>query len=668
MSSNTMSSPWLEDVYGEEVPAFIEADGPVIRVEAGPGTGKTFGLVRRVQRIMHPDGLNVAGEKVLVVAFNRVIAKELRRAIDQQISDSPHSGEPTIQTVHALCLKVMGSDLRLLLPHEREAMLYDVRCMREELKQTIGSHKKCDQALRDHEADIETYDELWATVEKWLIRHKAQLISQLPRTLFERLYAGDFVDQKYRHVIVDEYQDLTPGEQRLFMELTESDGNFVALGDPRQSIYKFRGNDIDGLVNLEALFGSTGKQILDFSIAECRRCPPEIVNAANKLMVLEGAKKMEPASQISANTHVVVWNSLKEEAEGMAAAIVNNIRANPQSDSNGGLGHLAMVTRRAFGYQLRDEIQKLDSEITVDISFSESLLESWSVREAFLFFCLLVDPDAPTWRAWFSYRDPVDGKSFRATERNADAYLKFLDACNDQIIQEEVMACADRPSKPGGVGGVVIWERAKRFRDLLAQWSGVDGQNLITQLFDMTKWSDTDEIDTAGADMMLLREKALEIYKDLTTDGDISQPNTLKQIARQLRYQIATREPFVTDNIPDLEITTLWGAKGLTAYHVYIIGLSNEAIPGKRRDEYPGTDEEHFDEQKRLFYVSITRSKKTLVLSRARWIPNTKAKRLGLPMKFSSDNISQTERCTFLSSIRSCLPKAKEGKDWSGCV
>lgn len=58
------TAPWNNDVEGTDTLAFINVDTPVLRVEAGPGTGKTFGLIRRVQRIVHPDGLNVSGSDV----------------------------------------------------------------------------------------------------------------------------------------------------------------------------------------------------------------------------------------------------------------------------------------------------------------------------------------------------------------------------------------------------------------------------------------------------------------------------------------------------------------------------------------------------------------------------------------------------------------------------
>jgi superfamily I DNA/RNA helicase len=178
-----MSKPWNEGVRGTQVLPLINLDAKTIRVESGPGTGKTFGLVRRVQRILHPDGLGVPGKEVLVVAFNRVIAKQLQAEIATRLESSPHDGEPVIRTVHALCLEVVSTPLRLLLPHEREAMIYDVLTLFPDLTVTYETHKEAEQALRDHEARHAEHMELWQAVRRWLTRHRAQLISDLPGLL-----------------------------------------------------------------------------------------------------------------------------------------------------------------------------------------------------------------------------------------------------------------------------------------------------------------------------------------------------------------------------------------------------------------------------------------------------------------------------------------------------
>ena len=231
--------PWLEGVLGTQVLPIINCDDETIRVEAGPGTGKTFGLLRRVQRILHHDGLAVPGSEVLVVAFNRVIAKQLREDIEECLGTTSENELPVIRTVHALCLQLLSSDLRILLPHERKAMIYDVistypqMCQKFITRPKERIHQKVDQALRDHEAHYERHIELWQAVTQWLVRHKGRLISDLPNLLLDRIKGGDFQEQTFQHVIVDEFQDLTPGEQQLFLELKKGEGSFMALGDPR---------------------------------------------------------------------------------------------------------------------------------------------------------------------------------------------------------------------------------------------------------------------------------------------------------------------------------------------------------------------------------------------------------------------------------------------------
>ena len=466
--AETVTNPWLEKVQGNQVPDIINSDDDIILVEAGPGTGKTFGLVRRVQRILHPQGLGVPGTEVLVVAFNRAIAKQLKEEIDDCLEQSPHKGKPVIRTVHALCLEVMGSSLRILLPHEVEAMIFDILCNYPQLREKYKNQPKAQQAFHNHVAKLENHTPLWQAVQRWLRRHDAELISELPSLLLDKLKGGDFTDRTYQHVIVDEFQDLTLGEQKLFLELRGKRGKFVALGDSRQSIYAFRGNDREGLDKIAKLSISSGHPVRTLSMNECHRCPKQVVEAANQLMGLYRTKAMVPRSNITANTHVVVWKSLLAEAKGMAQAIVRNVQAQPEER------HLVMVTRRQFGYSLREQILKLNPDLKIELSFSENLLETWVVREAFLYFCLFVDADAPTWRAWLGYQNSNDGENFKAPERNADAYLKFLADCQDEITERAVEQLANCSKQPSGTGGKKLWERAKRFLELKKQfqWDG----------------------------------------------------------------------------------------------------------------------------------------------------------------------------------------------------
>ena len=556
--AETVTKPWLENVQGNQVPHIINLDDDIILVEAGPGTGKTFGLVRRVQRILHPQGLGVPGAEVLVVAFNRTIAKQLKQEIDDCLECSPHKGKPVIRTVHALCLEVMGSGLRILLPHEEEAMIFDALCKYQQLRAKYKNQPTAKQAFHNHVAKFENHMQLWQAVGEWLRRHHAQLISELPNLLLDKLQGGDFADKTYQHVIVDKFQDLTPGEQKLFLELRGEGGKFVALGDPRQSIYAFRGNDREGLDKIARLPILSGYPVRKFSMNECHRCPEQVVEAANQLMGLYSTKAMVPRSNIAASTHVVVWKSLVDEAKGMAQTIVRNVQAHPEER------HLVMVTRRQFGYWLREQILKLNPDLKIELSFSESLLETWPVREAFLYFCLFVDADAPTWRAWLGYQNSNDGEDFKAPQRNAGAYLKFLDRCQDEITERAVEQLANCSKQPPGTGGKKLWERAKRFFELKKQfqWDGEDALTLINTVFDTSKWNvnQSSDPETAKIDMELILSKACDIYQEPELENPelekpgLTEQQQLKKVAVRLRYEIATREPFASNEQSDLQV------------------------------------------------------------------------------------------------------------------
>jgi len=664
-----MGEPWNQGIRGEQVLPLINSDADTIRCVAGPGSGKTFGLVRRVERILHPVGLGADGRDVLVVAFNRVIARQLREDIEARLKTFDYTHAPVIRTIHALCVEVIGEALRMLLPHEVDAMLYDVLHQYPAVAKQYKNFRDAQQALRDHEAGHKEHLQLWQGARQWLVRHKAHLVSDLPRLLLARLKGGDFPDKGFGFVIVDEFQDLTAGEQELMFRLRRAGGQLVALGDPRQSIYTFRGNDRQGLAKLEMLVREE-MPVMDIAITECQRCPEQIVVAANKLMALFGVDAMVPVSQLKANIHVVTWKTPEAEAAGMAKAIVANIHARPKDR------HLAMVPRRQFGYWLRDKILELDSNLRVDLGFSEGLLDSWAAREAFLMFCLLVDPDRPTWRAWLGYKSSTTGKDFTPPKRNADAYLQLLASANDAITEIVIEAlAAENRVKTRGSGGTTVWDRAKRFIDLRAKfdWNGEDAPSFVKALFRPEWWIgddyDTEKLEGAVLDLRLLQEKSLGL---LAQEQDRNRPDVplqhLRQVAERLRHQIATNEPLTTDERTDLQVTTLWGAKGVTAEHVYLLGICREAIPGERREEYPGTDAEYIEEQRRLFYVSITRPKTTLVLSRALNVKRGLARQLGLKVKSTGPFWANLTMCPFLEDILSVLPDAVSGESWRGCV
>src|SRR5262249_680980 len=234
---------------------------------------------------------------------------------------------------------------------------------------------------------------------------------------------------------------------------------------------------------------------------------------------------------------------------------------------------------------------------------------------------------------------------------------------------------AEPRAKARGAGGIAIWDRAARFLELRRNftWNTGDAASFLNSVFDPAGWVgaqyDQDRIQSATMDLRLLREKALALLKHEQDRRPEGQPvEHLRAVVERLRHQIATNEPLATGEPSNLQVATMWGAKGVTAEHVYILGVCKEALPGQRRDEYPGTDAEYRDEQRRLFYVSITRAKRTLVISRALRVGRGAAKQLGLTVMTGSRYWADLGMSPFLHDIMGILPAAVQGASWSGCL
>src|SRR5438270_519978 len=127
---------------------------------------------------------------------------------------------------------------------------------------------------------------------------------------------------------------------------------------------------------------------------------------------------------------------------------------------------------------------------------------------------------------------------------------------------------AANDKQPAGGGVKNIWERAKRFIDLRAALSenGDDPHAFIAEVFDSDSWitSETEDAETARLDMRLCFDKVISMLDEIEEAKPKWKAHQhLGDVARRLRYQIATREPFTADETANLQVATLWGAKGV---------------------------------------------------------------------------------------------------------
>jgi DNA helicase-2/ATP-dependent DNA helicase PcrA len=650
------TSPWLRGVEGEQILALITEDVPVLRVPAGPGTGKTFGLRRRVLRLLHPDGVGCDPSRVLVCAFNRVIASDLRKEIEAELA--PFELEPpVIRTIHGLAGLLAGERPRYLLPHEVETMIYDVLQTNERVAREYESKfARAMRALRAHEAGMEDHAALAQAADKWAADHGAKMVGDLPRAVEAALRAGDYAERRFDHVIVDEFQDLTETEARLALALRAPDAEVVALGDKKQSIYAFRGNEQRGL---DALPDLIEEPITDHVMDECRRCHREVVDLANEVMAQYGEPLVDvrgPGSQVCQ----VHFTTPADEHRRIAAEVVRAYRAHPHAR------HLVLVTRRRWGYELREAIREVDEGVNAQTIFSEDILETWPVREAFIFLEILVKNDDPAaLRDWIAYRPPDSaGKKWKAPRRNAAVYQSLRD--DGLLTLVRMREIAEGPVNAlSGSGRGDVHARASRLCSILDEVPEADVRLTVEHVLDPERWLTEANAtpDLARHDLERLRREALRMLDEADEDVPLS------RLVEDLRSRIATREPIGQEETPGVEIVTLWGAKGLTADFTYIVGLCDEALPGPHDEDETGlTLGEHELEQQRLLYVSLTRAKRALVISRPTRIKRGEVPALGLERRWGTNPWWQDLHvCRFLRNLsRDALPDSVPGNEWAG--
>jgi len=629
----TQTPPWLEGIEGDAVPRLIMSDAPVIRAVAGPGSGKTTGLRRRVQRLIEGEG--VAPDRIFVGTFTRAITADLVESLGEAVARGIR-----ISTLHSLARRLLaehpgalrGRQMRFLLQYEEDAMLYDVR---ETLGMNVSIHQLREQLNRlqsDWAGRRALHDHQFAgEVERWLRAHRGMLIGEIVPLATEGLQSQDIPRGLFDHVVVDEYQDLTQCEQEMMELLWTGHGSLVVLGDDDQSIYGFRFNHPEGING----FGAQFDEFEDITIPENRRCGRDIVDVANILMAEAGSQKppMEPHHPSDGSATLIQWGSVEEEIEGLAAYI----RSRPGDD------FLVLVPRRFIGYRLQERIGE-----DAQTSFYQGVVEQSLVQERFILASLVADAeDAVAARAWLGLAErAAEG----ANNRNAAAYARVAES--GLTGRAQLLALADGVIPVQGQGSQAVRARANQFAEIVPRLPGLLGDQ-IDVLFDpdlADAIEDEEKRRWVARDLSLLRTAATQLVTD-----------SFAEVMQRLRYRIATRTPLTDEEKVRVRIMTLHSAKGLEGDAIVVAGLAHQMIPG-----FAENDQRARDEQRRLLYVAVTRAREELILSWPRSVKYVDAMtnnitRTGGIVTVAGERFVRLSKTAFLPAP---LPAPEAGEDW----
>ncbi len=617
--------------------------GTPLRVMAGPGTGKTFALMRRIARLLQ-DG--VLPQTILAVTFTRTAASDLL----DQLNALGSAGAKSVRssTLHSISFSILNKNSVLQATNRvaRPLLQFEQNCLISDLAISHGGRR----AARDFLSAFET---AWATMQhqqpgwpkqadqqdfhrdliEWLTRHQSMLIGELVPLALEFIRRNPASPDAFAfdHVLVDEYQDLNRADQELVESLARN-GTLTIIGDEDQSIYTFlRHARPEGIVEFHKSHINTH----DEALTECKRCPTRVIGMANSLILHNHPNVPSTITPSPHNgvgqVYIVQHNSLQDEAQSTAEFIDHYLSTNIQV-TRGEI--LILATRRLIGNMIRDELVTLGH--SSQSFFTEDCLVNRSAQEGFCLLRLNVHPSDPVaLRAWLG----IGSDNLRS-----NTYLRLQNAAqnaNTTVRDLLIDAAASNRAPIPQIGSLMV-----RFAELETKLKAIAGLSDMALVDELWPAGDADCADVRGFAIALLKKSPQnsELLDDLIEV--ITQPEL----------------PGINDDI--IRVMSLQKSKGLTARCVVIAGCMEGALPMHNSRYTQAEFKLLLEEQRRLFYVALTRTTETVLISSAATGSFGDVVKMGLTPKGFTRGLSNIHASQFLSELGSSAPSVESGVAW----
>ena len=591
---------------GQTDPAF-EYPGPIL-LFAGPGTGKTFSLAKRIKYLV--EKMEVSPEVITAITFTGEAAANLRAEISDEDKEVfvPAERQPRwIRTMHSLgyeivkacyrrlglrkefrvvadseVLEILAADAASLcsLPRDNAKTMLECRRLGDCRK---SSEKKCAVCIRyqtilRHQNSVDYDDLIFLAIKVLVDKKNTSIIDQFR--------------SRTQHFLVDEYQDINAGQFRLIRLLNQGqEAGLYVVGDDDQSIYSWRGGSPRYILEFVKDFGQQSKVC---ELNECRRCPPKILNGALSLIEKNTPyrrPKPNMKSIRSGDQAIEIYNAPSAQAE--AKFIINNIKRLGESPNI-----LILMPRMNLAGPIRKSLRNagISYECKFDVEqmgfFRVDAVGDWiEEKQNNLLLRLCID--------WIiSNRD-----------------LKLPQKANDtkEGLQKSVSALWDILSK----------KRISLLQALETE-SHTSGKLALIHS-QLSKWNTT--------------SKPEEYLKKIIYS---TRPwASTKSLIKEVSEWIDEGGSQGSTGSRTIRIMTMQRAKGLTVDYVFVIGLEQGIFPREAIDEL------QFQEARRLFYVSMTRARKQLWLCHARKRPGN----IGYGARGLGNHTSVLEPSQFLNDI-----------------
>lgn len=556
----------------------VEADDRVVMVIAGPGTGKTATLVARIAHLVEDKGVRPAD--ITAVTFTNQAAGEMRGRLEQRLGRRA-ARAMTIGTFHAICLQLLETaGTRPVLIGEAEALAmaktilqeYDLALSPRRFLQAVSRRKngmESGEVLPD--SAYERYDE----------QMRQQGVLDFDDLLMKGLEIG--LNKRFSHLLVDEFQDINGVQFRLVEEWIRQADSLFVIGDPDQSIYGFRGASAGWFDRLAAERPETRT----IRLVRNYRSTPEIVRCALAAIAPnDGPERVlqaqtpsgGPVRLLTADSDfteaVFVAKEIARMTGGLDMLEAQDMAETPFQPRS--FADIAVLCRTHRQLDLLEKCLRRDS-IPCMVSGREDYLMADDVRGVLGLFAWLCRPE--------------DTLSLRTA-------LSLLFDCPADLLDRAETCCRENPRRPledwrqalGGFPQISRWlDAAGELAELLPK---TKPRKLLEQLIATLRLKRTPSLDKLlGAAVFHSRMPELLAALLLGEEDDVRRTTHKSYSAGAVR------------------LMTLHGSKGLEFPVVFLCGVNAGTLPYASA-RHPADPQE----ERRLFYVGITRAREQLIL------------------------------------------------------
>jgi len=605
----------LEGLNERQREAVTHVEGPLL-ILAGPGSGKTRVVTHRIAWLLSHRG--VRPEEILAVTFTNKAAREMRERVQALLGGTDGMW---ISTFHSMCARILRREIGVLGAWTRDYSIYDTSDRNQLLKTVIRELNYDTTRFRpaqvggwisewkntrpgerpnpDGGIEEEVLAKAFVKYEEALRTANALDFDDLLLKVLEifDLHPGlrDAYASRFRHVMVDEYQDTNRVQYRLTKHLSGYHGNLAVCGDPDQSIYAWRGADIRNILDFEEDFGAP----VVVKLEQNYRSAGNILKAADAVIANNLARKSKglfTEREDGELLHLAECSDENDEGREIAAQITG-LRSQGARLSDMAVFYRANFMQRALESQLH--LARIPYQIVGGVEFYARR----EIRDLVSHLKLVVNPadDVAFRRVANVPRRGVGEKGLgNLAGWAADRRVSLLQAASS----EEALQSVRGRARKGLAGFAALIEELSPITELPAAVA----LGMLLEAMEYEAWmAELDDGNRADreANVDEFRSYAEE-YDRLYPDGQLR--GFLEDIS------LVSEVDGMEEETDKVRLMTLHAAKGLEFQAVFIAGLEEELFPHFRALT-ESTGDAGLEEERRLFYVGLTRAKERLFLS-----------------------------------------------------